>query len=129
MADIIHPLSSSLFTKKQQGVKKLRPSCPQIAYCSLPLQDSGQAASKERKKNISLDQNGDKVAVQCPCAKPERQMREAHSFLVVNNSNMTDVPQKSKAGTIAFFGTAPASLSPGTLPGSCTENKLHRREG
>lgn len=86
--------------RSSKGLKNQDLHTPQIhltALAKLP---------PRRGKNISLDQNGDRLAVQCPCVKPKRQMQDAYSSLVVNNSNMTDAPQKSIAGTIAFFGTA-----------------------
>lgn len=63
-------------------------------------------------------------------------MQGIHSLLVANDSNTSDVRQKSIAVTITFFGTASAQqsaregalLSPDTLPGSSIENKLYNRE-
>lgn len=69
------------------------------------------------------------------CVKPKGQIQEAYSPPVVNNSNMTDAPQKSIAGQLPFLELPGQSagkgalLRPGTLPGSSTENKMHNREG
>lgn len=60
-------------------------------------------------------------------------MQGADFPFVANNSGRTSMLQKSIAVTIAFSGAAWAAgqgalLSPGTMPGSSTANKLHQRE-
>ena len=53
---------------------------------------------------------------------------------IANNSNMTNMLQKSIAVTIALLEQTGQSagqgalLSPGTPPGSSTANKFHQRE-